>query len=234
MVELPFVVGVVAVEQRADRADRHAVAAVGALGIGEAVAEGRDDLRVVAALGHRDRRRADDLFADAHALGADDAAIELIGDQRRVVAHLLRALRAAERVVINVVLVGVVLHLALARLVADGAVERVVDQEEAHHILARLHAAGRVGGDLHPVAQRQGAALGQVGTPPVDLDHAHPAGAPRAQARLVAEVRHIEAVHPRGLDRQRPFRHLDLLAVDRGGDQLVRRFRRHSSPLGQS
>ncbi len=53
------------------------------------------------------------------------------------------------------VLHGVFLQLALAGLVADGAVERVIDEEKFHHALAAFVDDGRVDADAH--------ALGDLG-----------------------------------------------------------------------
>ena len=55
---------------------------------------------------------------------------------------------------------GVVLQAALAGLVADRAVEGVVDEEELHHPLLRLLDLGHVGAHHHAVLHHLGGAAG--------------------------------------------------------------------------
>ena len=116
---------------------------------------------------------------------------------------------------------GQVLERALAALVADRAVERVVDEDELER---RVLALGRLrrglrGPDDHPVLRGQRAA-GLELRHALDLDEAHAAGADgRAEPRLVAEDRDLDpaAAPPR---RARCPSDLDLAAVDGDLDEL--------------
>ena len=108
---------------------------------------------------------------------------------------------------------GAVLQRALAALVADRAVERVVLEQELQH--AVLAVAGGVGVRAHDhVRLHGGAAGGLQAAHALHLDQAHAAGADgRAQARLVAEDRHLDAVGVGGVDQHRPGRRGHAAAV---------------------
>jgi hypothetical protein len=58
-----------------------------------------------------------------------------------------------------------VLQVALAALVADRAIERVVDEQELHHPFPRLLDLRAGGGDLHLVRGRQRAGRLRLGRP---------------------------------------------------------------------
>ena len=109
-----------------------------------------------------------------------------------------------------------VLQWALAALVADGAVERVVDEDELER---RVLPLGRpLGGGCrlhdHPVLRGERAACLEL-RQPFDLDEAHPARADgRAEPRLVAEDRDLDPGGSGRLDEPCPLRHLDLAVVD--------------------
>jgi hypothetical protein len=76
---------------------------------------------------------------EAHAAGAHDAAVGVEKDVRAQVLLGLLDLLLFEARDAAAVLVRVVLQEALAGLVADGAVQRVVDEEVLHHRLLVLH-----------------------------------------------------------------------------------------------
>src|SRR6185503_6370733 len=104
------------------------------LAVDRAADEG-DDLRVLAAPGHAELHHAGDLLAEAHAPRALDAARHVGRDEgAQVLVHddalLFLVARGAAAVADREVL-----QLALAALVADRAVERVVDEQELHHAL---------------------------------------------------------------------------------------------------
>ena len=87
------------------------------------------DLFVAAAVDDHQLAGAADLAGEPHAAGAHHAAID---EQRDRVAHLAAA--AGERAdvgpaLVLAVLEVIVLQLALARLVADRAIDRMVDQQ---------------------------------------------------------------------------------------------------------
>src|SRR5262249_20152653 len=107
-----------------------------------------------------------------------------------------------------------VLQRALTALVADGAVEWVVDEQELDdRILRLLHTVGlRV--DHHAVADR-GRARGLQLRHPLDLDQAHAAGADRvAHLRLVAEDRDLDVALLGGVLEHRALGRGPLATVD--------------------
>src|SRR5690606_32021860 len=116
----------VLVEQRAHRADVDDVRAqlVVQRPAGEDI-----DLALVAAAGDHQLARAGHFAGEAHAAGAHDAAIGVEGDVRPDILLGLLDLLLLEAAGRAAVLVAVVLQVALTRLVADGAVQRVVDQQ---------------------------------------------------------------------------------------------------------
>ena len=100
---------------------------------------GDPDVGAVAALGHVQDRRLGHVLHEADAAGAEDAAVGHVEDVGTEVLDRVVALG-----VLGVAGAGpaflehVVLQLALAGLVADRAVERVVDEQQLEHALARL------------------------------------------------------------------------------------------------
>src|SRR5688500_1226693 len=82
---------------------------------------------------------AGDLVHEADAARTVDAPL-LVEHHRRSERHRLplRYLDLVEARPASIVLHVVVLQLALARLIADRAVDRMVDQQELHHRSARL------------------------------------------------------------------------------------------------
>jgi hypothetical protein len=96
------------------------------------------DLHVLAAADGAELFHAGDLGHEADAAGAVDAAGHVGLDQRPEILVLDRALVVGEAAGVEAIGHGLVLQVALAALVADRAVERVVDQQEFQHALARL------------------------------------------------------------------------------------------------
>src|SRR3712207_6116920 len=96
------------------------------------------------------------LLAEADAAVAEDAALAVDRDQRRELERLAEvALGLDEAGRARAPAVGDVLERALAALVADRAVERVVDEQELEHgVLRRVHALV-LGVDDHAVLDRR-------------------------------------------------------------------------------
>ena len=170
-----------------------------------AVVEGADE-GAVAALEQLQLLVLGDLLAEAHAAVAEDAALAVDRDQRRELDRLLEvALLVGHPALAGAPAHRDVLQRALAALVADGAVERVVDEQELDHGALRVLDLVGAGVDDHAVAHR-GRAGGLQLRDPLDLDQAHAAGADRlAQLRLVTEDRDLD-VAPLG----RVVQHLAL------------------------
>src|SRR5690606_7180047 len=123
------------VGQRADRAHVDDVAGQFAL---DRTADIGADLHAVAAIHATQLVGAGELGGDADAAGAVDAARHVAGHQRPevLVGHDAFALgEAADRAAITH---GQILQLALAALIADRAIQRVVDQQELHHVALRI------------------------------------------------------------------------------------------------
>ncbi len=197
--------------ERADRAQVDHVA--GHFGI-DRVAQHRGDLGVLAAVDHAQLHHAGHFLAEAHAAGAVDAAAHLLhADQRADVLveddalfFLVARGRAA-------VADGQVLQLAFAALVADRAVQRVVDQQELHHRLLRLDRLVALGAHDHALRHRRGAGRHRLGRL-LHVDQAHAAVGRDAEFLVIAEVRDVG---PRLVGRMHDhaaFGDLHLLAVD--------------------
>ncbi|AFR09764.1 hypothetical protein B005_2616 [Nocardiopsis alba ATCC BAA-2165] len=214
--------------ERADRADLDGVA--GEVGV-ERLPLGDTDLLLSAALHQFDERVARDLRGEAGAAGALDAAFAVqqhlagerdgLGEGALDVDEPALALSGGH---------GLVLEGALAALVADRAVQRVVDEQELHDPALGLlrHLGGQVGVDhhaLHDGDRAGGLGLGHAA--PVahvgDLDQALTAGADRVEQRVVAEPGDLDTEQFGGADQQGALGHLDLEAVDGDGDQVLRR-----------
>ena len=117
------------------------------------LAAGRDDdLGQVAALAQIEDRILGELVGEADAARADDAALGVVDDGGAEhdglgLVHdlLLHALAG------TLMLEPVILKAALTGLIADGAVDRVVEEQELLHGGARLgHVLARLGEHFHP------------------------------------------------------------------------------------
>src|SRR6185437_7745159 len=135
---------------RADVVDHHRVVAV-------ELTPGRDDdLFDVAALALIEHRIFGDLRHEADAARADDAALGVVDDRRpegdalrlvdRLVAHALLVLAVLE---------PIILELALAGLIADRTIDRVLQEQELLHVAPRFDdVVARVGAHVHAVGGR--------------------------------------------------------------------------------
>jgi hypothetical protein len=149
------------------------------------------------------------LTGEPHAPGTHDAPVVV---EQHVEADVL--LRLLDLVLLEAalgpaVLVAVVLQVALAGLVAHGAVQRVVDQQVLHHLLLVRDRLAALGVDDHAVAHRRLAGRHQLGDA-LDLDQADAAGGDDGEPRVVAVLRDR---HRRVVARLQ--HHLALLGLDR-------------------
>ncbi len=185
--------------ERADRADLHGVA--GEVRRERRVGE-REHLRLVAPSHEADQRIAGDLAREAGAAIAEDAALAIEEDEVADRDRLLEVtLLLDEAALAGTVRHRLVLQRALAALVAHGAVERVVDQQELEDAVLRLLHRGRGGVHDHAVGGVEHARDLQRGaTRAFDLDEAHAAHADRRHPRVVAEARDVDAVPLRRRD----------------------------------
>ncbi len=175
--------------QRADRAQIDHVARQ--LG-GQRFLDVGADLHVLAASGSAEFLDAGDLGGEADAAGAVDAAIHAGLDQRAEILVLDRPLVLLEAAAVEAIGHGLVLQVALTALIADRAVERVIDEQELHH---------RAGGDR----------LRRL----LLLDQAHAAVAGDRQPLVKAEMWDLDAKTLARLQHRGARRYLDLLSVDR-------------------
>ena len=197
--------------QRADGTDGDRVAdELGAHRLGER----RVDLGLEPALEALQRIVAGDDLTEAHAAPAEDAAFAVQHQHRSQRDRLGEvALQFDEPAAAGAVGEGLVLQRALPALVADGTVQRVVDQEELQVSLLGPPHVRRRRGDDHALFRDQRAG----GLQPRHLLHADetlPAGAQRRHAVQVAEDGDVDA----GLLRRMPDRgaagHRDGAPVD--------------------
>ena len=210
-----------AVRARGERADRAQLDDVAAERRDVRVpVEGADE-RVRAALEQDQLVVLGDLLREAHAAVAEDAALAVDRDQRRELERLLEvALGLDEARGAGAPAVGDVLQRALAALVADRAVERVVDEQELDHRALRLVHALRLRVDDHAVLDRRRARGLQL-RDALDLDQAHAARADRlAELGLVTEDRDLDVAVLGRVDQHRVAGRLDLEAVDGEGHHL--------------
>src|SRR5450432_3008125 len=184
------------------------------------------DLVQVAALAHAEHRIFGQLFRDAHAARADDATLRVV-NYGRTEHHRLRLVDrlVAHALLGALVLEPVILQAALARLIANRAIYRVIEQQKLLHsgassidVRAGLalddHAFGR---GLLARGHELGLLLRQVlllvGVPGQhiqqhrratgrrhDLDQAHPAIGRDGKARVPAVVRNVDPRLLRGAD----------------------------------
>ena len=207
--------------ERAHGADLDRVAAEVA---GEGVIGEGVDLGLVPAVLEVDEGVAGDLVREPRAAVAEDAPLPV---ERHQVADHDRLLEVAllldEAALAGSVGERLVLQGALAALVAHGAVQRVVDQEELEDAVLGLlrDLALRVDHHVRGHGDHAGRLERRAATG-VDLDDAHAAHPDRLHPRVVAEARDVGAVALRGLDDELARLGLDLLAVDRHDHGLRR------------
>src|SRR5262249_51294073 len=167
-----------------------------------------------------------DRFAEARAPVAEDAALAIDRDRRRDRDRLLeRPLLECHARRARAVAEGQILQQAFAALVADWAVERVVDKDELQgRVLADpRHLRGRRRLDDQSVLRGQGAPGLRLRRHTAALEEPNATGAERgAEPRLVAEDRDLDACRCGGLDDAGALRHLDVPLVDPDCDELGR------------
>src|SRR5579864_2626279 len=201
--------------QRPDRTDLRPVALV--IRLGRLIVVGADD-GVDATLDKGQLALAGNLLAETRAAPAEDAALpiehDLVRQRHRLVEMRLLEGEAAGA---GTVLVGLILKRALTALVADRAIEWMVDQQELQHaplVLLRLLGPGP---DDHAVRD-----VDRAGR--LELRHllhfhqAHPADGHRRHLRMRAEDRNVDARRLGGVQDQGALGDDHLLAIDRDGD----------------
>ena len=108
---------------------------------------------------------------------------------------------------------ALVLQIAFAALVANRAIERVVDEQKLHHPFARLFHLGR-GGHHHLAIGGGHRATGDGFRRLFQLDKAHAAIARDAQPFMIAKARHFDAGGLAGLQHGGAGRDFDFDTID--------------------
>ncbi len=198
-------------QQRAHRADVDHVARQFGF---DGLAHKRGDFGELAAVEHADFHVAADFLTHAHATGAVNAALHLFGrDQRThglVKDHALGFLVPRRRFAVAH---GQVLQLAFTALVADRAVQRVVDQQKFHDRALGVDGLGRTGMHHHAVGDRRGTGRQGLGRL-FDFDQAHAAVGCDAEFLVITEMGDVQARRVGSLDDHAAFCGFDLKPVD--------------------
>ena len=213
------------VRLRGERADRAEIDDIAGEVRVHAAFEIGGDLHVLAAADGAKLLDAPHFGHEADAARAVDAAVHVGVDQGAEIFLLHRALIVLEAAGVEAIGHGLVLQIAFAALVADRAIERVIDQQEFEHAFARFLHLLRIGDDggRRSVARGQeigdthgagGNRLRHAG----NFDQAHAAIAGDRQALVIAEAGNLDTGQLASLDQGEARRDLVLLAVD---DQLA-------------
>ena len=174
----------------------------------------RHDLHVLATPDRTDFLDASDFLGKTDAARALDAARHHRLDDR---PHIFLGDRALILVIARLATAisdRLVLQIALATLIADRAIERMVDEQELHHPFARILDHRRVGEDLLLVRRRKRARCLRLGRPRLHFDQAHPAIAGDAQPLMIAETRDFLAGEFARLEHGGTSGNFDLDAID--------------------
>ncbi len=205
--------------ERTDRADLHGVTAE--VGV-ERLAGGDADLLQGAAFEQFDERVAGDLVGEPGAAGAQHAAFAVEQHLGREVDRFREgALDVGEAGLGATVGHGLVLQRAFPALVADRAVQWVIDQQQFHHtllgVVCRLR--GVLGAHHHAVGDGDGAAGHRLALA-LDLHQALAAGAHGLEQGMVAEPGNLHADQLGGANHQGALGNRQRGVVDGDGHQL--------------
>src|SRR4029077_5504653 len=210
----------VPVRATGERADGANIDAHAALFAFEVIFAVRNDHAVGAAHAHAQRLDVHAFVANAHAAEAEDAAGSIVVDKLRPLFFGAMDFFFDEAAGIRSVAEHHVLQFALAAFVADGAIERVVGQQEFQHVFARVAPLLGVGAHDHTFSRNHGAGGLQLGHF-FNFDQAHPARSLQRKARVVAERRNFGADAARGFDQQRSRWNLQVAVVNLQRNQFL-------------
>ncbi len=200
---------------RSDRTDLNAAPAK--LAIEGVRAEGLD-FRHRAATDRCQSFDVHDLIAVSDAAETLHAAIHLRLDERTEIFFLKDALGFHEPAGCGV-LVREVLEIALAPLIADRTVQRMVGKDKLQHRLMGVVDHGGGGAYAHPFVGRCAASGLQLGHL-LDFNQTHTAIGVRLEFRVIAEMRNHDTDTASRFDHQGPFRDVDRHPVDRDANHL--------------
>jgi hypothetical protein len=180
------------------------------------------DVGTVAALRDVEHRLLRHVLHESDAARAQDAAVRDVQHVGPEILDRVEALRVVGAVPRGgaAFLEREILQLALARLVADRTVERMIDEQQLEHPHAAALGLRRLGADDHAFRYLGGARDLQL-RGLLDVHEAHAAHAGHRQSRVVAVVRHEYARLLGGLDHEHALGNAQRDSVDREVDELV-------------
>src|SRR5215831_3220031 len=150
------------------------------------------DLHILATTGGPKLLNAGDLGHETNAARAMNAAGHMGFDQWTEILVANGPLVLLEPATVETVSHRLVLQIALAALVTNRAVERVIDQQELHNPFLRLERLWRVRENYHPVGRRHRAGGDRLWRF-FDFDQTHAAIAGDRKALVVAEMRDLDS-----------------------------------------
>ena len=174
----------------------------------------RDDVAVAAILDD-ELLVAHDNVVEAHAALADDATLLVENDRRAEIDRLRFAvLRVDDVGRAPAVRHCVILKVALAALIANRAIQRMIDEQQLDH--RRASRLGLLAARAHDHAVRRRRVAGDLQLRHAfDLDEADAAEPRRTELRVIAVNRDFLLHGARGFDEQRALGNFDGDAVDR-------------------
>ena len=185
----PCLVSIDAAGQRAHRADIDTHAAFVAV---EMVAFIRRNLGNRTTIHHAQRAHTHAFIANAHAAETEDATRAIVKHHRRPLLLIDVPLVLDEAAFARAVAEHHVLQFALAALIANRAIERMVGQQELERHLARLTHLLGIGADHHALGHRRGAGGRHLGSF-FHFHQAHAASRLQRIAVVIAESRNLNA-----------------------------------------
>src|SRR5271169_1665350 len=198
---------------RGQRPDRTQIDDVGRqFGIERALDIGRD-LHVLAASGGAQLLDPGNFGQKADATRAMDAAGHVGFDQRAEILVADGALVLFEPAAVEAVRHRLILQIAFAALIADRAIERMINEEELHYPLLCLNCLWGFSENHHPVScghRTRGYRLRRF----LYLDETHPAVSCNREALVETEMRNLDPCVLAGLKDRGTSRYLDLFPVD--------------------
>src|SRR5579862_2582891 len=212
VVHLPWA-GLVAIGSGGERADRADIDAHAALFALQVIFFIGSDQRADAAVLHAESPDVHTLAADAHAAITKNAARPVKVDHRRPLLLFFVILRLHELRFGGAVAERHVLQFAFAASIANGAIQRMVPEQQFKHRLAGLLDLITFGGDDHALADHRGAGGLQFGHF-LDLHQTHAASALQRKVGVIAKGGHFDAHGLAGLNEQRARGGGELLAID--------------------
>ena len=177
------------------------------------------DLHILAPAGRAELANTGDLFAETHAARAMDAAGQIGLDQGAdifILDHPFLFLIARD---IAAIAEREVLQLAFAALIADGAIQRMIDEEEFHDGFLRVQRSLRAGAHLHVRHDGRGAGGQRLGGL-LHLDQTHAAVGRDGKFFVVAKARDVDIMRVRDLDQHLPLPGRQGLAIHFDGNLL--------------